>query len=99
MIPSRILGISATKAPIPKPQASIIKSQPKGTAQAKGSVRRKPSFVAMAVVSIVFGPGEKVMAAQKKISAMNSLKLKIDSMFNTDQIRLDILYLAGKSDA
>ena len=77
----------------------MIKSQPKGTAQAKGRVRRNPSFVAIAVVIIVFGPGEKVMAAQKKINAMNSLKLKIDSMFNTDQIRLDILHLAGKSDA
>ena len=84
-----MLGISATKAPIPKPQASIIKSHPNGTAQAKGSVRRKPSLVAMAVVSIVFGPGEKVIAAQKKISAINSLKLKIDSMFNTELINLD----------
>ena len=83
MIPRRILGISATKAPIPKPQASIIISHPNGTAQAKGRVRRNPSFVAMAVVSMVFGPGENVIAAQKKIRAMNSLKLKIDSMFNT----------------
>ena len=78
-----MLGISATKAPIPKPQASIIISHPNGTAQAKGSVRRNPSFVAMAVVSMVFGPGEKVIAAQKKIRAINSLKLNIDSMFNT----------------
>jgi hypothetical protein len=37
----------------------------------------------MAVVSMVFGPGEKVIAAQKKIRAINSLKLNIDSMFNT----------------
>jgi hypothetical protein len=78
-----MLGISATKAPIPKPQASIIISHPNGTAQAKGSVRLNPSFVAMAVVSMVFGPGEKVIAAQKKIRAINSLKLNIDSMFNT----------------
>ena len=94
-----MLGISATKAPIPKPQASIIISHPNGTAQAKGSVRRNPSFVAMAVVSIVLGPGENVMAAQKKVRAINSLKLKIDSMFNTESIRLDVFYLVGKSAA
>ena len=86
MIPRRILGISVTKAPIPKTLASIITSHPIGTAKAKGIVRRNPSFVAIAVVSIVLGPGENVMIAQKKINAINSLKLKIESIFNMTRL-------------
>jgi hypothetical protein len=59
----------------------MMTSHPTGTANANGIVLRIPSLVAMAVVSMVFGPGEKDMAALKTNSAMNSFRLKMDNIW------------------
>jgi hypothetical protein len=79
-MPSLRLGISMMMVPMPKPQLSIITSHPTGTANANGMVLRIPSLVAIAVVSMVLGPGEKDIATVKITSEMNSGKLKTDNI-------------------
>ena len=57
-----------------------MSNHPSGTARVKGMTLRKPSLLAIAVVSIVFGPGEKVIAAQNTSKAISSRKLIISYM-------------------
>ena len=79
-MPSLRLGISIMTVPMPSPQLSMITNHPTGTANANGIVLRMPSFVAIAVVSMVFGPGEKDIAAVKIASEMSSGRLKMESI-------------------
>ena len=58
-----------------RPQASMSSVQPVGTAKQKRSARRRPRLAASAVDSVVFGPGEKLIAVQKISSAVNSVAL------------------------
>jgi hypothetical protein len=49
--------------------------QPAGTAMQKRSARGRPPFAASAVDSVVFGPGEKLIAVQNSSSAVISALL------------------------
>ena len=49
--------------------------QPAGTARQKGMARRKPRLAASAVDSVVFGPGEKLIAVANTSRAVNSVAL------------------------
>ena len=65
-------GTASTSAPTPRVQMPSKIAQPTGTAQIKGSVRRKPWLAASAVESVVFGPGVKLIAVAKVNKAVNS---------------------------
>jgi hypothetical protein len=64
--------MAMTSAPRPRPEASIIKVQPVGTATMKPSVRRRPWLAASAADSVVFGPGVKLIAVAKTSRAVSS---------------------------
>lgn len=57
-----------------------MSNHPSGTARVKGITFRKPSLLAIAVVSMVFGPGEKVITEQNTTRAMSSRRLIISNM-------------------
>ena len=71
----RSAGRPVTSAPTPSPQASMSITQPAGTAKQKRSVRRRPWLAAIAVDSVVLGPGEKLMAVQNASRAVSSAAL------------------------
>ncbi len=70
----RRAGMATTRPPMPAAHTSSSADQPSGTAHTKRMAGRRPRLAAMAVDSVVFGPGEKLMAAARTRSAVNSTR-------------------------
>jgi len=68
----RSAGTATTSEPMPAAQSISNKVQPTGTATMKRIARFRPPLAASAVDSVVFGPGEKLIAVANTNSAVNS---------------------------
>jgi hypothetical protein len=64
------MGAASTSAPTPPAHSSSSSDQPTGTAQTKRMAAAR--LAASAVDSVVFGPGEKLMAVASSSRAVNS---------------------------
>ena len=68
----RSAGTATTRAPMPAALSTSSSVQPTGTARTKRIARFRPPLAASAVDSVVFGPGEKLIAVTSTISVVNS---------------------------
>lgn len=65
-------GAASTSAPMPAAHSNSSRVHPTGTAKTKRIARGRPPLAASVVDSVVFGPGEKLIAVANTSSAVNS---------------------------